>query len=80
MNYQCAECGKPYKSKSGLRRHIKKEHPIQQAGDEMLKQAMKDLGIKSKDVLSYRVYHAENKVAIIEGPVGAKRVWCSEGE
>jgi hypothetical protein len=74
MNYQCPWCRRPYQSKSGLRRHIKKEHPIQQAGDEMLKRAMRDLGIEGKDVLSYKVYR--DKVVIIEGPVGAKRVWC----
>ena len=73
MSYQCPECGKPYKSRSGLRKHIKKEHPMEQAGDEMLKRAMKDLGIDWEDVMSHQVY--DDRIVIVEGPVGYKRTW-----
>ena len=98
---KCEVCGKAYKSRSGLRRHMKSVHggaaspgevarneQASQAGPTLagqspsvkeaaegavLREACKALGIKSKDVMAFKVY--EDKVVIIEGPTGWKRVW-----
>ena len=43
-----------------------------------LKAALKALAIKRANVMAYRVY--PDKVVIIEGPVGWKRVWRPEEE
>ena len=98
--FQCPECAKTFKSKSGLRRHIKGQHPIDEAppheemvtedqdaadltlaeiiedDEKALKKALKALGIKREDVMSYKVY--PHKVAIIQGPTGWKKVWRRE--
>ena len=42
-------------------------------GDDAFKAALKALAIKPADVMSYRVY--PDKVVIIEGPTGWKRIW-----
>lgn len=101
---KCEVCGKGYKSRSGLRRHVKSQHPgdatpgevstkekTSQAGpsvpgpgravagalyEKALVDACKALGIKSEDVMAYKVY--DDKVVIIEGPTGWKRVWQRE--
>jgi hypothetical protein len=104
--YECSECGKGYQSRSGLRRHVKREHgsgaeavPVEMepvpveivAGlgedeeepglgeaDEMaLAAALEDLGIDADSVMAWTVY--PDRVVIIEGPVGYKRVWRREG-
>ena len=41
--------------------------------DDAMIKACKALAIKPADVMSYRVY--PDKVVIIEGPVGWKRIW-----
>ena len=46
---------------------------LQDVDDKVLKAALKALAIKPDDVISYRVY--PDKVVLIEGPVGWKRVW-----
>ena len=46
---------------------------LQDVDDKVLKAALKALAIKPDDVMSYRVY--PDKVVLIEGPVGWKRVW-----
>ena len=43
-----------------------------------LKAALKALAIKRANVMAYRVY--PDKVVLIEGPVGWKRVWRPEEE
>ena len=102
---KCPQCSKTYNTKSGLRRHVKAQHPAPETstpkaapheepvtddqdahdqdvllrtmdGPAMLKTALKALAIKPADVMSYRVY--PDKVVIIEGPVGWKRVWRPE--
>jgi len=127
--YECSECGKPYQSRSGLRRHMKREHPepvypraveAEQAveivpvaveivaglgedeeepalgegdnfvgpsraelaearveGDEMVfHAALEALRIDADSVMASSVY--ADRVVIIEGPVGQKRVWMRE--
>ena len=44
--------------------------------DNAMIKACKALAIKPADVMAYRVY--PDKVVIIEGPVGWKRVWRPE--
>ena len=46
---------------------------LQDVDDKVLKAALEALAIKPENVLSYRVY--PDKVVLIEGPVGWKRVW-----
>lgn len=106
---KCEVCGKGYKSRSGLRRHVKSVHgEIEAAGEvgpsaaersrpedyglvqvsaevirdlaggseenkEAFFAACKALGIKAKDVMAFKVY--DDKVVMIEGPTGWKRVW-----
>lgn len=43
---------------------------------DALFEACEGLGVHPYDVVSYRVY--EDRVVIIEGPVGYKRVWWRE--
>ena len=104
---KCEVCGKGYKSKSGLRRHVKAKHGADGAGDgaagevateeeagpsaaepmeglpdvlgevaEMeereLRRVCELFDIKVQDVMAFKVY--DDKVVIIEGPTGWKRV------
>ena len=94
---KCPLCPKTFKSRSGLRRHSNREHPVDKmtapphkepvadvqdahpaslaehmANDNPLRDAMKALGITRANVMAYKVY--PDKVVIIEGPVGWKRV------
>ena len=109
MSYKCLHCTKTFKSKSGLRRHIKSSHAMQHAlhdeaapheepvtddqdardlmakrdavqharsksdDDDAMIKACKALAIEPDNVMDYKVY--PEKVVIIEGPVGWKRVW-----
>ena len=132
---KCPHCSKTFKSKSGLRRHVKAQHPFdppivtdkaapheeplmqsqdvltdkaalgeadavigpspsdetdlahlmvtddqdarsKHDDDNAMIKALKALAIKPADVMSYRVY--PDKVVIIEGPTGWKRVWKPE--
>jgi hypothetical protein len=100
----CEVCGRRYRSKSGLRRHMKAEHsrPVQRPADAVrpaagegegepadavrgaaggeaaaLGVALRALGISRGDVMSYSV--RGDRVVIIEGPVGYKRVWEAPG-
>jgi hypothetical protein len=112
--YQCPECGKEYGSKSGLRRHRKRDHrpeglqplPVQiepepeerepepgvdeyvgpdayemawargDGDEDLFRAAAKDLGIEWHNVMAWKVY--PDRVVIIEGPVGYKRIWNRE--
>ncbi len=112
--HRCPECGKEYQSRSGLRRHRKRDHrpeglqalPVQiepeaqerepepgvdehvgpdaverawarGKGDEgVFRAALKALGIRPKNVMAWKVY--PDRVVIIEGPVGYKRIWNRE--
>ena len=93
---KCEVCGKAFKTRSGLRRHVKSVHgdkapgevgptvavPIEETlvPDDLvskpMREACKALGIKVKDVMAFKVY--DDKVVIIEGPTGWKRVWKRE--
>jgi hypothetical protein len=44
----------------------------------VLGRALVDLGIEPENVMSFRVY--PDRVVIIEGPVGFKRVWMMPGQ
>ena len=120
---KCSQCGRKYATKSGLRRHMKAEHPAlgeggnyvgpsasddlslgeiltggsgrvivpgamnelsmgdifgpaelpKGAARKVLDGALKALGIEPENVLSYAVH--DDRVVIIEGPVGYKRVY-----
>jgi len=121
--HRCPDCGKWYKSRSGLRRHRKRVHgggapalPVEMEpvpveivaglgedeeepalgegdnfvgpsrselaearveGDEMaFHAALEGLGIDADSVMASTVY--PDRVVIIEGPVGQKRVWMRE--
>ncbi len=107
--HRCPECGKEYGSKSGLRRHRKRDHPpaelqplpvhIQPEPEERepepdapekpcllsgqpkadvkaLFAALKALGVEDHDIMAWKVY--PDRVVIIEGPVGYKRIWPRE--
>jgi len=133
---KCGECGRKYTTKSGLRRHMKAEHPalgegenyvgpsasddltleeiladrsravspngavgrviVPGAGNELtlgdifgaaelpkgaarkvLDRALKALCIEAGNVLSYAVH--DDRVVVIEGPVGYKRVYKFPG-
>lgn len=81
--YKCEFCGREYKTRSGLRRHVKAKHPpdlplplLNTPGADWLERACQELGIKVSDILAYKVYH--DRVVIIEGPVGYKRVWLRD--
>ncbi len=46
-------------------------------GPKVLERALVDLGIEPENVMAHRVY--PDRVVIIEGPVGFKRVWMMSG-
>ena len=97
--FECEECGREFKTKSGLISHLKAKHPIpaeileaegtgprpvrekvkaalKESEKDMLAMALKALGIKRADVMAHKVYG--DRVVIIEGPVGYKRVFVLE--
>ena len=86
--YVCSVCGRKYRSRAWLERHVELKHgagptpPSKEAGDagsareSLLARACRDLRIDVKDILSSMVYG--DSVVIIEGPVGHKRVWHAE--
>jgi hypothetical protein len=82
--YVCDICGRKYRSRAWLERHVELKHgagasaPSEQAEDSasLLARACRGLRIDAKDILSSQVY--TDRVVIIEGPVGYKRVWHPE--
>lgn len=83
--YVCEVCGRKYRSRAWLDRHVELKHgaeasaPSEVAEEEsvpLLAQACHALGIEDRHILSLRVYG--DRVVIIEGPVGYKRVWRPE--
>jgi len=79
MAYRCPRsgCGREFGSARALAIHMAKTHgerrlkPKGVTGPPELKQALKALGIQ--EVLSFKIY--DDRVVIIEGPGGKKRVW-----
>jgi len=81
--YLCDLCGRSYRTKRGLREHQQSHQGAEgppltmpffntdQA--EPLSVALDALGIDPKQVLGFKVY--DDRVVIIEGPVGFKRIW-----
>ena len=43
------------------------------AGRKLIERALVDLGIDWEDVMSYQVH--DDRIVIVEGPVGFKRTW-----
>ena len=127
---RCAECGRRYETKGGLRRHVKSVHggavtaaerpglfdtpaapstrgfsfdtPATRATQDaaatqdaranqddqakveprgargqVLDRALRALGIRREDVMAFKIY--DDRVAVIEGPVGYKRTWVFPG-
>lgn len=95
MVYRCRICGRQYRSTGWLSRHVRREHggpsPETWAASSQapslfrdlegrtggLEEACQALGIAMEDVMSHRVY--SDKVVLIEGPVGYKRVYGLQG-
>lgn len=87
MKYRCPRsgCGREFGSARALAIHMAKTHgerklhskrpktPKGRTGPPELKQALKALGIAPQKVLSFKIY--DDRVVIIEGPGGKKRVW-----
>lgn len=84
MAYRCPRsgCGREFGSPRALAIHMAKTHgerrlqpktPKRVTGPPELKQALKALGIAPQNVLSFKIY--DDRVVIIEGPGGKKRVW-----
>ena len=79
MKYRCQRsgCGREFDSARALAIHMAKTHGERRlkskgvTGPPELNQALKALGIQ--EVLSFRIY--DDRVVIIEGPGGKKRVW-----
>jgi len=79
MAYRCPRsgCGREFGSPRALAIHMAKTHGERRShskrvtGPPELKQALKALGIQ--EVLSFKIY--DDRVVIIEGPGGKKRVW-----
>lgn len=79
MRYRCPRsgCGREFDSPRALAIHMAKAHGERKAqspsatGPPELRQALKALGIQ--EVLSFRVY--DDRVVVIEGPGGKKRIW-----
>lgn len=82
MKYRCPRngCGREFGSSRALAIHMAKTHrelrshsetPKRVTGPPELEQALKALGIQ--EVLSFKIY--DDRVVIIEGPGGKKRVW-----
>jgi hypothetical protein len=51
--------------------------PVEPFGPKVLERALVDLGIDRENVVAHRVY--PDRVVVIEGPVGFKRVWMMPG-
>jgi hypothetical protein len=105
MAYTCQVCGREYKTRGGLSRHVERAHPSKESGSKVraagaedesqgrvktaplfagleqdaarLEEACQALGVALGDVMSYRLY--DDRVVIIEGPVGYKRVYEVKG-
>ena len=84
MAYRCPRngCGREFGSARALAIHMAKRHeqrrmhsetPEEVIGPLELKEALEALGIAPQNVLSFKVY--DDRVAIIEGPGGKKRLW-----
>ena len=79
MNYRCPRsgCGRGFDSTRALAIHVakahgeRKSHSQSATGPPELKQALKALGIQ--ELLAFKIY--DDRVVIIEGPGGKKRVW-----
>ena len=81
--YLCDLCGESYRTKRGLREHQQNHRspegppltmPFFNTDQvEPLTLALHALGIDPNHVLDFKVY--EDRVVIIEGPVGFKRTW-----
>lgn len=79
MKYGCPRsgCGREFGSPRAMAIHMAKTHGERRSrsksvpGPPELKQALKALGIQ--EVLSFKIY--DDRVVIIEGPGGKKRVW-----
>jgi hypothetical protein len=82
--YVCNVCGRKYRSRAWLERHMELKHgpgasALSETAEDrasLLARACRGLRIDAKDILSSRVY--SDRVVIIEGPVGYKRVWHPE--
>jgi hypothetical protein len=82
--YVCDVCGRKYRSRAWLDRHVELKHgaeastpsEVEEESAPPLVEACRALRIDAKDVLSSKVYG--DKVVLIEGPVGYKRVWHRE--
>lgn len=84
MAYRCPRngCGREFGSARALAIHMAKRHeerrmhsetPEEVSGPLELKEALEALGIDPQNVLSFKIY--DDRVAIIEGPGGKKRLW-----
>jgi len=75
MAYRCPRsgCGREFGSERALAIHTGKAHLEGVQAPVELKSALRALGIVEEDVLSFRIY--DDRVVIIEGPGGKKRVW-----
>jgi hypothetical protein len=91
--YVCELCGRKYQRKTWLDRHRELKHGTEadgkaardvgdtqeaEAGDvaSLLTRACAALKIEAGDIMSSRVYG--DRVVIVEGPVGYKRIWSIE--
>ncbi len=75
MGYKCPKrgCGREFDSPRALAIHLAKAHKEEGQGPAELARALKALGIAKEEVLSFKVY--DDRVVVIEGPGGKKRVW-----
>jgi len=81
MAYRCPRsgCGREFDSERALAIHTakvheeKRSHPKCVSGPPELKEALEALGIAPQNVLAFKIY--DDRVVVIEGPGGKKRVW-----
>jgi hypothetical protein len=91
--YKCEFCGREYKTRSGLRRHVKAKHP-----PDLPLPLWVDEAVQASELYGNHAYWLEracqdlgikasdilaykvyhDRVVIIEGPVGYERVWMRE--